>query len=248
MSDTPNYGFNRHPRFSVNQLADYLATTNADQRERVIRAAKFPKKIPVVAYSHAKRSICDFLGANRGDLSFFDDPLDRFETRRRREPDGWMRDEMQRNIDAIAAFKRIYSKRRLKRYSFSPGPSDLTMRIEGVRVSVRVDVPVAEVVDEVAYSGGCVLFFANADPSRRNIEARRKSVASMILWALEVSNPNIDPLPRLCMSFDVFGEDIVKAPASTDRWRTHAESACDEAASRWDRVEPPEDYDGPAWR
>lgn len=231
----------------MNQLADYLATSNAEQRERVIRSAKFPKKIPVVAYSSSKRIICDFLAGNTGDLSYFDDHIHRFETRRRREPDGWMRDEMQRNIDAIEAFKRAFSKRRARRYRFVAGPTDLTMTLEGVRLNTRLDVSLIETDDEdVTYSGGCVLFIANTDAARRNIEARRKSVAALVNWSLE--GGNIEPLPRLCMSFDVFGEVIVKAPTAIDRFRGYVASACSEAAARWPRVGPPEDYDGPDWQ
>ena len=224
-----------------------MATSNADQRERVIRAAKFPKKIPVAAYAPAKRVMCDFLAGNTGDLSYFDSHIQRFETRRRREPEGWMRDEMRRCIEAIAAFKRTFSRRRLRRHVFAPGPTDLAMKLEGVRVHARLDVTLSETAkDGVTYSGGCVLFLANTDAARRNIEARRNSVAALVHWSLE--GGNIEPLPRLCMSFDVFGETVIKAPQATDRLRRYVESSCAEAAARWDRVAPPADYDGPNWK
>lgn len=246
MPDTPNYRFNRHPQFSVNHLADYLATTTAEQRERVIRAAKFPKKIPVSAYTQAKRTIGYFLSANTGDLSYFDAPISRFETRRRREPEGWMRDEMQRCIDAIGAFKRTFSKSRLSRFQFGP-QVDLSMRINDVRLNTRLDASISHTDrDDVLRSGGCVLFLASTDPARKNIEARRRSVAAMIYWSLE--GGNIDPLPRLCLSFDVFGETVVRAPEATDRLRGQISSACREAATQWSRIEPPADYDGPDWR
>lgn len=249
MSTTPNYSFYRNPRFSANQLADYLATDNAEQRERIIRQAKFPKKIPVATYAPSKRAMASFLTSNTGALSYFDSHIRTFETRRQREPDGWLRDEMQRNIDALAAFKRVFAGRRMRRYRFVTGPTDLTLTLRGVRINTRLDVGVSDTdASGVTYSGGCVLFVANTDQARRNIEARCRSVAALVHWSLESSNPNIEPLPRLCMSLDVFGEALTKAPTATDRLRGRVASTCDEAASRWDRVAPPDDYDGPNWQ
>lgn len=233
----------------MNHLAEYLSTTNAGQRERVIRAAKFPRKVTVVPYSRSRRIICNFMGANIGDVAYFDSHLARLEARLRREADGWMQDELRRNIDAIKAFKRAFIRRRGRRYIFTPGPTDLTMALEGVRINTRLDVGVTEADrDDVTYSGGCVMYIAKGDAARRNIADRRKAVASTIQWALEHANPNIEPLPRLCMSFDVFGGEIVKAPAGTGRFRGHVASACREVATRWDGVEPPPGYDGPDWR
>lgn len=221
----------------------------AEQRLRVLRSAKFPKKIPVAAYSPGKRIIRDFLGGNTGDVAYFDAHIERLETRRRREPEGWMRDELARNVEAIEAFKRTFLRARARRYRFAAGPVDLTMLQAGVRLNTRLDVSVTETNDEgVMYSGGCILFVANTDVARRNIEARRRSVAALIYWTLEDGFPNIEPLPRLCMSFDVFGTEIVRASNSMDRFRSQVAHSCEEAADRWDRIAPPADYDGPDWR
>lgn len=191
----------------------------------------------------------DFLTESSATLSYFDTHIRRFESRKRREPDGWMRDEMERNIEAIAAFKNTFTRRRARRYSFSSGPRDRIIRLEGVRISVRLGALVTFVdEDNVTYEGGCVLFVARTVPSRRNIEHRLKAVAAMIQWSLETADSNIEVLPRLCMAIDVFGETITKAPSAVDRLRSQIRSACNEAAARWDSISPPPDYDGPAWR
>ena len=249
MPNTPNYRLNRNPRFSVNHLATYLSASKANQRKTIIRESKYQKKVAVVPYDPSKKIIREFLAGNTGNLSYFDDRIRRFETRRRREPEGWMRDEMKRNIEAVAAFKRTFSRRRARRYQFVAGPVDRTIKLEGVSINVRLDVLVSHTDDEeVTYSGGCVLFVARTGAARRNIEERRKAVAAMIHWSLEIADTNIEVLPRLCMSFDVFDQAIIKAPTATDRLRSQIRSACDEAASRWDSVAPPPDYDGPDWR
>lgn len=189
------------------------------------------------------------MAGNTGDVSRLDNEVARLETCRRREAEGWMRDELARNIEAIGAFRDIFVRARMRRYTFRPGPVDLTMVQGGVRLNTRLDVSVTETDDEdVTYSGGCVMFIANTDLARRNIEARRRAVAAILYWSLSASNPNIEPLPRLCMSFDVFGGEVVRAPTATERFRGQVVHACEEAADRWPRVAPPADYDGPDWR
>ena len=191
----------------------------------------------------------DFLISNTGDLSFFDDYIYRFETRQRREPEGWMRDEMGRNIEAIAEFKRTFSSRRARRYQFIEDQGNNKINIEGVNINVRLDASVVHVDrNGITNFGGCVLFVARTGTARRNIEDRRKAIAAMVHWSLEASDSNIEVLPRLCMSFDVFGCNLTKAPTAAGRLRSQIRSSCNEAAARWGRVTPPSDYDGLDWR
>lgn len=225
-----------------------LADT-ARQREGVIRKAKFPRTPGVVPYTQARRIISDFLAGNTGDLSQIDAHISQLDTRRRREADGWNRDELKRNMDALEAFKLAFRKRRLARLTFAPGPADLTMTLDGVRVNARLDARLIETQDDgTAFGGGAVLFLAGAEPSRKNLAERSKLVAGIAHWNLENVGGNIEPLHRLCLSFDVFGHAITKAPEAIDRLRENVRSSCREAARNWDSVPPPEGYDGPDWR
>lgn len=247
MPDTPNYGFNKKPRFSTNHLADYLCATTAPQRTAVIRDAKFPRKPAVTAYSQIKPTVCQFLGSNSGDLAHFDVTLKKLAAKAERET-GYNRDEALRCQAAINAFKEAFTKTRAKKYEFSAGPADIFMKLEGVHVSIRLDARVMETQDDGAtYAGGCILFLAGSADARKRIEDRRKYVAATIHWGLEGSG-QMEPLPRLCMSFDVFGKAMEKAPASYDRLRKNMQHSCAEVARAWDGVEPPSGYDGPDWK
>ena len=188
------------------------------------------------------------LSQNSKDLRAIDDEIARFDAASRRET-GYPKDEAIRCRDALKAFKELMEKSRTKTYQFSAGPQDAAMRVGGVLINVRMDVAVHELDEdgEPAFSGGCALFLAKSAESRKNIEARRKHVAATIHWVLEGAG-QMEPLPRLCMSFDVFGGQIVKASDSYERFRQSVEHSCMEAASRWDAVEPPPGYDGPEWR
>lgn len=248
MSNPPNFGLRKKPQFSANHLAEYLCSVNAKQREAVIRAAKFPRKTAVIAYRQAKPPMRSFLTAGDGDLAYFDTVLARFEATKRRSAD-YDKMEAQRCIDAIEAFKTTFSRGRAKRYSFDAGPIDVSMVKEGVKINVRLDVTATERNNEGGlFSGGAVFFMSASAGSRKNIEERRKHTASLVHWVLEESSQSIEPLPRLCMSIDVFGGEIVKAPSSYDRLRANIVSSCQEVALKWDMVAPPASYDGPEWR
>lgn len=198
MPETPNYSF-RNPRFSANHLAEYLTTSNASQREAVIRKAKFPRKAPLIAYSQAVPAIGKFLAGNTGDTSYFDDLLERLAAKARRD-DGYNADEAKRCQAAIEAFKRTFIEAKATRFRFGPGPQDLALKISGVRINVRLDAPISEEApDGQMFSGGCVLFVANTPEARKNIDDRRKYVAALIHWALQENSSQMEPLPRLCL-------------------------------------------------
>jgi len=248
MSDAPNFGFHRNPRFSANHLAEYLTTTNAKQREGVIRKAKFPRKVSVVAYSQALPAIGKFLASNSPDLSYFDDAIARLAAKELRE-DGYNKDEAKRCQAAIEAFKQTFPSVANRKYRFTAGPQDLAFKIADVRVNVRLDAPVVEEAkDGQLFSGGCVLVMASTPDACKNIEDRRKHVAALVHWALQDTSSQIEPLPRLCMSFDPFGGEVIKAPTATERLRNTMTASCREVASGWNSIEPPSGYDGPDWR
>jgi len=247
MLDAPNYGFHRSPRFSANHLAEYLTTTNANQREAVIRKAKFPRKVSVIAYAQALPAIGKFLSTNSGDLSYFDDMLARLAAKELRE-DGYNREEAKRCQAAIASFKETFATSGSRKYRFLPGPQDISVKISNVRVNIRLDAPIVEEgKDGQLFSGGCVLLMASTPDARKNIEDRRKYVAALIHWALQESSSQTEALARLCLSFDPFGGEITKAPIAVDRLRRNMTSSCHEVAARWDDIEPPTGYDGPDW-
>ncbi len=84
MDVTPNYGFNRRPRFSANHLAAYLCTEHASQRDAVIRRAKFPRKIDVAAYQQVVPTIRSFFTSKTRGPVHFASLRDRLEARARR--------------------------------------------------------------------------------------------------------------------------------------------------------------------
>ncbi len=249
MADATFYRFYRTPRFSANHIAEYLSTTDANQREAVIRKAKFPRTLPVIAYQQVTPHIRRFLTSNSGDMTIFDGIIETLQQKALSPDEGYERDEARRCLAAIEAFKATFVQMKLGRIMFQPGPSDVAMKVESVTINSRLDPPLVESGRGGAtHSGGIVLLLAASPDARKDIAARTKTVAAIVHWALESAASNVTPHPRLCMSFDAFGGQVVRAPDSYTNLRRRISASCREVAGNWDRVGPPSGYDGPEWR
>ena len=248
MPDTPNFRFYQHPRFSANQIAEYLCTLDAPQREAVIRKAKFPKNVALAAYRDIVPPIRSFLGSNTGDLSRLDGIIQSLKGKKD-HPSEYVRDEARRCLAMIDSLKETVAKAKLLKSTFCAGPHDLRLNIEGVSINVRLDASISDQnKNGDTFEGGCVLIMTASLEGRKDIEARTKTTAGVIHWAIENQKPNASVAPRLCASFDVHGRDIIRASDSYVTLRRRIESSCREAVGWWDRVHPPEGYDGPDWR
>lgn len=213
-----------------------------------MRAAKFPKKFPVIAYQRIMPHFRDFLHAGNDDCAYFDKIRARLEADAKKEI-GTTKSELLRCVKAIDAFIITYSNGKLANHKFSSGHADVAFKLSGVSINCRLNPPIIQTdKDGALHSGGCVMFTASGAQSRKNIEDRTKFVAAIVHWTLENVKNNIRPSPKLCLSFDVFGGAVVRAPTAYSRLRDKMEASCLEIASGWARIEPPDDYDGPAWR
>jgi len=247
MGKSPVFRFNANPRFSVNQFTDYMATTNASQRDRIIREAKFPASKPVTSYQFAKREIRRFLISGKGDYSHFDLPIAQLEHTIAHDEE--RRDDARRDLKCIQDFVALMKNKKFSKYTIHAIEQSVPLHpIPGVLINVRLDAALTDTDNNgVAGSGGVVLFTAATSESRKNIEARRRQVTQLILWALD-GKSNIEPQPRLCMSLDVFGGELIKAKEVSEQFRGYARSSCKEVALKWDSISPPANYDGPAWK
>ena len=243
MEETPNYGFNRNPEFTVNHISEYLATDTAPQRTKIIRAAKFPKKIEVAAYAQIRKALqaalpkADFGSPGLALLA------DKMAARARLET-GYARDEALRCEKAVRAFMATMKPRTFSKMQLSPSPSSISMRQAGVRLKVTMDASITCETDGTVNSGGILLLYSfSAD--RSSVKNRLTAMTGLLLWALETGQ--MEPLPRLCMAADIAGGEIIRASTSHARFRQHVVDSCHEAAARWNLIEPPDDYDGPDW-
>lgn len=131
-------------------------------------------------------------------------------------------------------------------YRLVPPYRELSVVVASVTINIHLNASIELEKADRTFSGGLVFFFASSDDARKNVDARRKASANLTYWCLQ--SKNMEPLPRLCMCMDVFGETCRKATNAQTRFRNDVTYACQEVASLWDAVEPPDAYDGPNWR
>lgn len=228
----------------MNHLAEYLATTNATQRTKVITSAKFPKKVEVATYGQVRTALRNALTKpffGKDELEFL---ADRLEIKAARET-GWNRDEAMRCLKAVQAFRSTLQPRSFAQCDLSAAPKGLSLSVGGVKINVSLDATVTATKGDVTNVGGIVLLYAfSAD--RGDLRDRLQTTSGLMLWALE--GGQMEPLPRLCMAIDLAENTTVKASGSHSRFRDRVSESCKEIAARWDGIEPPHDYDGPNWR
>ncbi|MBP7334382.1 hypothetical protein [Niveispirillum sp.] len=243
MGISSNFGFNKTPVFTVNHISEYLTTDGAPQRTKVIRAAKFPKKIEISAYSQIRQTLKAALSKPSFDQPAVLELAERMAARARRET-GNAKDEALRCERAVRAFIETIRPSSFRGMQIAPAPTSLAFSQNGVRLKVTLDAMISAEVGDVSNSGGVVLLYAFA-ADRGSMKARLSAITGMMLWALE--GGQMEPLPRLCMAVDLAAGEIVKASAAHSRFRAKVSESCLEIAARWDSIEPPDDYDGPDW-
>jgi hypothetical protein len=225
-------------------MAEYLATTYATQRTKLICAAKFPKKIEVASYTQIRNPLRAALTKPMFDRDGLDFLAAKMDAKAGTEI-GYNRDEALRCAKAIRAFQDTFNPKPFARYTLAASAKALTKTVEGVRINVSLDAAITEAKGDTTNAGGIVLLYAFA-ADRSDVPGRLAAASNLIFWALE--GGQMPPLPRLCMAVDLAGKSIVKASDSFQRFRDRVTDSCSEVAARWAAIEPPPDYDGPDWR
>ena len=225
-------------------MAEYLATSYATQRTKLICAAKFPKKIEVASYTQVRTQLRAALTKpefDRDGLDFLAEKLDG----KARTESGYNRDEALRCAKALRAFQDTFNPKAFARYTIFASAKALTKTVAGVRINVSLDAAVTSTKGGNTSAGGIVMLYAfSAD--RSDVPSRLAAASNLIFWALE--GGQMPPLPRLCMAVDLAEKSIVNASESFQRFRERVTDSCSEVAARWGSIAPPPDYDGPEWR
>jgi hypothetical protein len=244
MAQTPNYGFNAQPEFTVNHISEYLATENAPQRTKIIRSAKFPKKVEISAYSQIRKALQSALSKPNFDRDGMEFLADRMSSKARLEV-GYQRDEALRCEKAVRAFIGTLQPRSFGRMQIRSSPPSLLLNQKGVRLKITMDASIMIEDGGATNAGGIVLLYAFA-ADRGSMKDRLSAITGLMLWAME--SGQMEPLPRLCIAADIAEGDIVRASTAHTRFRQRVTDSCSEIEARWKSIEPPDDYDGPDWR
>lgn len=243
-SDQPKYRYNEEPRISANQLAEYVLASPT-RRQSILRNAKFSPTFLVIRYSAAKDAICRYLSHDTRNIT----SLVNAETEQMQAAEGpgtnFQKNDALLSAEAIRAFRSISFSNKVPYATFTLNNQKIPMLpINGVKVSVRLDLIARH--NAKGTVGGAIIQTSKAVASKSWRKEHSKVVGALIWMA---SNKHLAALGkidrRLCMSIDVFGNDVVLAPTSYKRILNDVDAACGEISAMWPAISPPPDYDGP---
>lgn len=247
-SDKKKFGYNPKPKFSANQLAEYIIATPA-RCKSILKEAKFPGTVMIARYRTAKKALQKHLvDKTRSHHHFTESIVDLLARQKQKDVTKWTFSDSKLSIEAITNFQKNVNKFGFSGFNFMPikskhGPLDY----DGVKVSVGLDL-IAQRTDRNGqkHIGGVIFVFSKGDAAKKNRETRCQTAA---LLALELSEQfltalgNIDP--EMCMVIDVFNGKLHKGTGSRKALMRDIKAACDDAKQLWPAITPPTGYDGP---
>ena len=240
------YRLNDDCAVSTPQLASLVFESNPVERERIVQKARFPLVQTIVQYAESKREIRRFLARNDGDTTALAEARDHFDSLHEAETNEHVKLRHRLNRDAITAFLNQLSIHNFGKFDVVDAPSQMSTMIEGVRVKTTLDALFQWTNKKgSAFSGGLMVFPAQSDTARQNIEERRTAMATLIHWSLKAQGSNLPPAAKICSVLDLADGQIVSSPETYARLATRIEASCRYFASTFGVVAPPANYDGP---
>jgi hypothetical protein len=241
------YTFRRHPQLSANQIADYLGASPT-RRKSIIRAARFPKLSVVAQYGKAREGLVNFLGDGTRSKRHLADARDYLAKRYSKAgASDWLKRDSRQSGEAVDAFDRAYNKLGLRAYDCRPVPGRLPRLDEWgtTRISVDLDLTIHVPTDGGGRDriGGIILLFSRGASSGSARIEQSRIIASLILqFCNRFMIERGDPDKAFCLAIDVF-EGRAHRPHGI-RKMDYVRDACEEIATRWLSMTPPDDYDG----
>ncbi|MGP0058861.1 MAG: hypothetical protein ACLPID_06215 [Beijerinckiaceae bacterium] len=240
------YRFRASPQLSAAQIAAYLVASPT-RRKSIIRDARFPKQSVVAQYGRAREGLVTFLNDGNRNIRHLVDATDALTKRQeRRDATDWLKRDCKQSIEAISAFQRAYNRLGIKVVDCRTAPTRLPVLDEwATKISVDLDVtlhvPTNSGRDRV---GAAILLFSRGESGSNTRIEQSKTIATLIFqFCTQFMDGRGDPDKKLCFAIDVFA-GLSHGPQGI-RKLDHIRDACEEIATRWSAIDPPDDYDGP---
>jgi hypothetical protein len=221
------------PRISLNKLGEYLTTTKAARRERILRDAKFPPTFQVIRYDPTREIIQRYLagkivGTKALAAAIADyattTTKDDFEARMKRS-----------NLEALGFFAEYAPTLSFGEASVTMGhPAPKRRYISGVGVSVRPELTLRTGGGNAPIRKGGVKL--NISKGAVHGKDAAEYVGTVLRAYVDEGDLPGDCDPQMCYALDVFGQRLVASPKATVNRMKDVESACGEIARQWPNI------------
>ncbi len=215
---------------SINQLADFSKGTEA-KKKGIIKQQKSPNKLKVAWYQLAKARIKKSI-AEKGDIQPILDGIEELKSRNLTK-----KRQINDRIVSLEAMERFIQMKLPTLFvnnevTILKKPKIKSVIINGVEIIVSPDLIFKVNIDGTDYLGGVKIHI-----SKHNLFDSRQQlyVSSAIHKYLDsvINDGNQVVLPELCLSIDVFRENITSAPQNVDLKIKDIEVICDEVKQLW---------------
>ncbi|MEP3838382.1 MAG: hypothetical protein ABJM36_12080 [Algibacter sp.] len=215
---------------SVNQLADFSKGTEATKR-RIIRQQKAPNKFMMAWYQLPKARIKKSI-ENNCDLEPVFNGIKELKLRKPEKPRQIT--DRQVSLEALKRFINIKLPKLLKDV-----PHDIIKKvpsksiiIKGVEIIISPDVIYKLKINEKVYIGAVKIHI-----SKNNVFNNQQSryISSLVYKYLKevVAEKDEEILEELCLSIDVFGEQVISTPNNFSKSLVEIENICEEVKNIW---------------
>lgn len=222
------------PKISANKLGEYLVTSSASRRRRILLDQKTPNNSVVPCYRLAKEPLVDFFSG--GGVAA---PIDRAVVRLRGDFSGsdWAIKDRKNTADALEAVLRLAPKLPFEGVTYARGPdSPPHLPIKGVNVSVAPHLLLRFEHRGAQCIGALKFHFTKSNESALEQEGAEYVATLLHHWLTHHGPHGLKVMPSHCLSIDVFRGAVVCAPTATMRRMSNIAAACEEIAAHWEQL------------
>lgn len=242
-SSKTKYREAKNPQVSANQLSQYLSA-GPTARKRIVRDARFQSTAIVTRYKAAREAITSCLCDDTRSPMKVAEYQHKLNVRLS-EPgiSSWVSEDLELSIKAIERYAATAGQTILSKVLCKPIHGTVPpLLIEGLRVKVTPDVTLHKADGTV---GVLVTAIAKGEKSDK-ARAEQCRTSALLAWLFAQKHLNsLGEVSRpLCLSYDVFGGIALSSTANYKTKIQNIHDACEEIMERWNKVTPPEDFDG----
>jgi hypothetical protein len=254
MTSTPEifYRVYPNPRISAAMLGDYMAAED-DERETIIRNAKYAKTTRVVTYRDARRVLRRFLASDMRRIQDLHDSIESWEADLGNPFfSEYQKNERQACIESLRAFLSNYNRTGFSGFSITRAPAPQPkLLIEGVRVSTHLDSLIMQMDKKNNRRVGGILLQMSkgkAEGKREETIAKRVQAGtytSLLVLKQVASNFAAMGTPKsdICFFANVQRGNIWTAPDNYKKALNRVDAAARGIYLRWPTIAAPADFD-----
>lgn len=238
MARNPHIITNETPRISANELAKYMLASETGKLG-IIRNSIRSTTAPRVRYKHAKTCIKDFLSSGNRDMAPIHAKI--ADLQRVADDDSatpFAKEDSRYSIDALNSFMRLQNQIPNYEYVKVPTRGQPHLNMNGVDVSVNLDLMAHRTYRSRQQVGGVICRFTKSDSDTPAAISKREDMGRYVATLAHIraseSAGNRDTYRGLSMSVDVQFGQAIQCPASYAQRVQNIENACRFISAMWE--------------